>query len=557
MRKANAIEKNRQKTAGAFYTPPFIAAYLTRQTLAPVLKHIPADQLRLIDPACGDGVFLIEALKQLRETFPHVSPASLSTCLFGIDSDPVAVSKCRSRLAKATSLPPEAFRETIQCADTLLDATVFDETPWDAVLGNPPYMSEVRNLSGLFAKLKHAGGYYHAKMDLADAFTAKSVERLKPGGRLGFVLPEYWLQRHSARPLRRKIWTETRIEELWLYGAEKPFREAPGHHTSLLVLEKNRQPDQSGVRSIRLGQGQHHQPPDRDSLIKAGLSFQPGSGRLLIGQTDELAILEAMTATGNSIPAQWIQQGIVLPQGRLRHKDRQKLPADLADTLPEDAGIFLLTPGEVAALNLSEAEQTLLKPYYLPGDFQPEQGFQQPARYYLLYLDRKNRQCLHDFPERYPNIRQHLNRLAPVITSSNGPYGLHRPRQPEWFEGGTRLYGLRQTPKPCFAVATEPAYVNEGFYILRPQAPWTPEALGRLLNSKLAWFWFYHQKRKGHQLQIDKDVLSVFPLPPLTPKQAGAVASAPLAEILALYNLPEIAGKTIDRKWQEIAGGGF
>ena len=65
---------------------------------------------------------------------------------------------------------------------------------------------------------------------------------------------------------------------------------------------------------------------------------------------------------------------------------------------------------------------------------------------------------------------------------------------------------------PAFAVVDFPAYVNEGFYSIRP-ANQDPYFICGILNSQLAWFWFYKQKRKGHRLQIDKDVLSVFPAP--------------------------------------------
>jgi hypothetical protein len=44
----------------------------------------------------------------------------------------------------------------------------------------------------------------------------------------------------------------------------------------------------------------------------------------------------------------------------------------------------------------------------------------------------------------------------------------------------------------------------------------------------VAWFWFYHQKRKGHRLQIDKDVLLSLPAPAVSgwEQPVGELAAA-------------------------------
>ena len=172
-----------------------------------------------------------------------------------------------------------------------------------------------------------------------------------------------------------------------------------------------------------------------------------------------------------------------------------------------------MTDAELAGWALTPEEQAVLHPYFRPAGFAAFEGFaKRPPDYRLLYADTAFRKALAENPHAYPNLKAHLDRVACVNTSAFAPSGLHRPRQPEWFTG-PRLLCPRQVPHPSLAWVSKAACVNEGFYILKPDpadGPW----MTALLNSTLAWFWFYHHKRKGQQLQIDKDVLAPFPAPP-------------------------------------------
>lgn len=549
-------ERKQGKTQdGVFYTPPNIAAYLAHRTLGRILErqfqaieqamqdnqpdkaqeilwHV--QKLKIIDPACGTGVFLVEVLRLLADFYrriqqrfstiscPNNADTVLRNQLYGVDLDPVSVAITEFRLAQTVCrLDQKNWRdfENYQsqhyvCADTLTNQP-FPSLEWDFVLGNPPYVSEVRKQSGRLKPLQQDGSFYQAKMDLCDAFTAWGVERLKTGGQLAYVLPEYWMQRTSSGPLRELLWRKGTCEEIWTFGQTTVFKDAPGHHTALLIWIKQ---GERGGQSPVLRQSMHWGQPDdfralSESMLRPALLLKDSrSGKFLLGNEVEINLLNRLAALPPLLSSQQIQQGVVLPQGRLKKSDWQKLPERLKEAYSPDAGIFLLSESEIEALSVNEAEQALLRPYYGPAVFEAFAGFNhQPPQYQLIYTDQTVRRLFLSDAGQYPVLKAHLDRFASILTSAFKPYGLHRPRQPKWFEEGRKIFCARQVIRPAFAVVSHPAYVTEGFYSILPEE--NADFLCAILNSRLAWFWFYHQKRKGHRLQIDKEVLLAFPQP--------------------------------------------
>jgi hypothetical protein len=613
-------ERRKQGAAqtGVFYTPQPVVRYLVRQSLG---RHLTQAQrqieqametedwhtarailetvqtIRIVDPACGTGVFLVEALKELHQfystvciqfselSFPSPARFAFTEQIYGVDLDPLAVWITEARLAHwvnrldheagdfslhplATNLmagdslggiesaPSHAFcrmRETArksqmeaspECYTGELvwhgwQGTFPEVAQWDFILGNPPYVSEVRGQSGRFQDLrgKETAGYYQAKMDLCDAFLAWALDHLKPGGQLAYVLPEYWTQRTNTASLRKRLWDEGDMREFWIFPDRPLFAQAPGHHSSLLIWQKQSAPfsPKNSVRPLPLGMAVGDTGLDARLLRDARAFLDAGSRKLLYGEPAEIDLLHQLSELPPLLETTQIQQGIVMPQGRLRPSDLKKLPPDLRDHISPEAGLFLLSAAEVNTLNLNAAEHALLKPYFSPSGFEPFTGFPdaQPL-YSLIYTDVKNRQRVQDQPENYPNLRAHLERLHWVNTSAFAPYGLHRARQPIWFEGGVRILCPRQVPRPAFAVVDAPAYVSEGFYVIQP-GPHDPYFLVALLNSRLSWFWLHKQKRKGQRLQVDKDVLIHFPAPP---KNSDASTDHALAELTHRLSCP-------------------
>ena len=142
---------NARKTSGSYYTPDSLVQELIKSALEPVIKQRleanksnPTDALlsiRVIDPACGSGHFLLAAarrlaqeLAQLRTEDGAVKPADyrhalrdvVANCIFGVDRNPMALELARMALwleGFEEGQPLSFLDHHLQCGDALLGLT--------------------------------------------------------------------------------------------------------------------------------------------------------------------------------------------------------------------------------------------------------------------------------------------------------------------------------------------------------------------------------------------------------------------------------------------------
>jgi hypothetical protein len=165
--------RRRKRAEGVFYTPADVADYMADSCLDEIDG---ANWPTIFDPACGTGVFLRSALRNLRRRYADVDAVSLAShCLFGADIDPWALSATAFVMladswgqTRVQDLPVQIWhgvRENLACIDTLqLDgqaemafdvtgdlfqagdlrfsiSTIFPalKSGPNVILGNPPY----------------------------------------------------------------------------------------------------------------------------------------------------------------------------------------------------------------------------------------------------------------------------------------------------------------------------------------------------------------------------------------------------------------------------------
>ncbi len=132
---ARARDTWSRKATGAFYTPTTLIEPFIERVFADQPDPLNADPatLRICDPACGGGAFLLGALRHLRRRHPDVATGDWSTSLHGVDLDPKALQLTRTALwleVGDDQLDPAVFAERIRHGDALLGAGPEDLQAW-------------------------------------------------------------------------------------------------------------------------------------------------------------------------------------------------------------------------------------------------------------------------------------------------------------------------------------------------------------------------------------------------------------------------------------------
>ncbi|MBG1268584.1 N-6 DNA methylase [Nostoc sp. WHI] len=156
-----------RKTTGSYYTPPQLVGQLIKTALEPVIeeklrstkeKHRNAESnyelekalldLKIVDPACGSGHFLLAAARRVGkelakirtgEAEPGSEPLKLAirdviqNCIYGVDLNPLAVDLCKVALwieGFSRGLPLNFLDHRIKCGNSLvgvMDLSCLDE----------------------------------------------------------------------------------------------------------------------------------------------------------------------------------------------------------------------------------------------------------------------------------------------------------------------------------------------------------------------------------------------------------------------------------------------
>jgi very-short-patch-repair endonuclease len=139
-----------RKSTGSYYTPPELVAELIRSALEPVIEERlkaarPPEEkeqailsIRVCDPACGSGHFLLAAARRLGKELAKIrtgeeEPAPervreairdvVAHCIYGVDKNPLAVELCRVALwleAHCAGKPLTFLDHHIKCGDSLV-----------------------------------------------------------------------------------------------------------------------------------------------------------------------------------------------------------------------------------------------------------------------------------------------------------------------------------------------------------------------------------------------------------------------------------------------------
>ncbi|MDI9403984.1 MAG: N-6 DNA methylase [Limnohabitans sp.] len=287
-----------RKSQGSHYTPISLVAYLTEE----VLRGRPVGaSMRVLDPACGTGNFLVHAAREMyargskREHSSRALAHILSTNIFGIDIDAQAVLIARARLLELVAHETRAVRMSVSRAlaahvrvQDAMEPRAWSkpfDAPFDVILGNPPFLSQLKR--GTVASRERArliasatGGAVRRYSDLSAAFLLVSLDRLAQHGRLGFVMPLSFLSTGDASDARCKARSVASLRALW--SCDESIFEAASVRVAALVFERASLKRSAPLRRT-FGVDFHELPPISRDEVRAATDSAHATWAPLLG----------------------------------------------------------------------------------------------------------------------------------------------------------------------------------------------------------------------------------------------------------------------------------
>ena len=265
--------KTKRKKDGVFYTPKYITKYIVENTVGALCTEkrneygIIADnytpdkrkakkkellekldtyqnwllQITIVDPACGSGAFLNQALdflilehKSIDElraqllghsfVLPDHEIEILENNIFGVDLNEESVEIARLSLWLRTARKGRklnSLNNNIKCGNSLIDdtsiagekafnwqnefPTIFERGGFDVVIGNPPYGAKLSEIEKKFISKNYS--VFESNNDIYSSFFQKCLSILNIKGKCGLITPVSW-QNGSKYYLLRKFFAE-------------------------------------------------------------------------------------------------------------------------------------------------------------------------------------------------------------------------------------------------------------------------------------------------------------------------------------------------------------
>jgi len=279
-------DENRHDT-GATYTPKIITKANSEYTICKYLSNGKAENiggviyqykknprklinklkdLKIVDPACGSGNFLLGVIDVLKELYKcaynraykkecdelQINQKIITNNIYGVDLNPEAIeiAKLSIYLKVITSEHKEHYKiedisKHIKAGNSIITKEfnwkkefpeVFEQGGFDIVIGNPPYVRH-ELITTLKEDLKEEYEVYQGRGDLYIYFFEKAIKLLKENGVMGFICSNTYTTAGFAKKLRTFMLQNT-ILKYNDHTGEKLFNAAVD--TSSIFIQKNK-----------------------------------------------------------------------------------------------------------------------------------------------------------------------------------------------------------------------------------------------------------------------------------------------------------------------------
>ena len=324
-------KEGKRKKTGVFYTPKHITRHIVETTIGNWLEDKKAElgyyelpeikefwttkglssnakkhlefwkkyrdavkNMKIIDPACGSGAFLIEAFDYLMKISEYIkeqiasfnisgsysltediTKSILLNNIYGVDlsAESVEITKLALWLKTADpSRPLENLDENIKHGNSVVDdkqidenfafnwkeefREIFENGGFDIVIGNPPYVRQ-ESIKEIKPHLQKNYAVYTGVADLYCYFYELGYKLLKKdSGYLGFITSNKWFRAKYGQNLRQFLLENTEILEIIDYNGIKIFDGATVD-SNIIVFKAKKDSENINEMSIKIGESDY------------------------------------------------------------------------------------------------------------------------------------------------------------------------------------------------------------------------------------------------------------------------------------------------------------
>lgn len=530
--------KTKRKKDGVFYTPKYITKYIVENTVGKLCEEKKTDfgiieedyftdkkrqqktkenllkklddyrewllHITIVDPACGSGAFLNEALNFLIEehqyideleskltgssiSFSYHSESILENNLFGVDLNEESVEIAKLSLWLRTAEPNRklnSLNDNIKCGNSLIDdpeiagekafkweeefPQVFAKGGFDVVIGNPPYvkLEQIQETSQSLEKMKFET--FEKRGDLYVLFVEKGFDILKQNGLISYIMPNKWLQAGYGQSLR-SYFLKFQMNQLIDFGDIQIF-EGATTYPCIFISEKKQPSDFINVAVLKAAFKQDFQSNIRENNQQFKRSSFTENTWIISSNKDKelLEKLERNFKTLKDIIGSDVYRGVLTGLSEAFFIDT-KIKDDLIE---KDKNSEKIIFPFVQGRDIKSYSQPQ-NPNYLIGTF--------PS----LKLNIKD----------FPAIESHLLKFGKDRLNQSGEKGSRKKTNNKWFEtqDAINYYSDFRRPKimyqkfqvkPCFIYDSSGLFCNDSMWII----PTDNKGLVAILNSKMGWW---------------------------------------------------------------------
>ncbi len=349
-----------RKRHGRHYTPERLARFLAER----LVEHVvPERELRVLDPACGDGELLLAVKYAAAQRFPGIP---LRLVGFDLHADAVRVARERA----------DGIAVDWHAGDFLRAAEDLASESFDAVITNPPYV-RTQQLGTATARMLSRQYGLRGRIDLTHPFVATVPRLLRPGGVLGLLCANRFLTTKAGANLRALLRSQLSPVELYDLGDTRLFEAAvlpaitvavrgrsavPCRYVSAYELESTENTDGCDLFAALAG-------PSDARITHCGRVIAVEVGTLAPGSPTPLPAVQRLAADDPESAAPAVESRAA----NLSTPDRRSAPATEPEP-PASAGIARPStevPGLAAVAEPVHTESLCAEPHPAPVPINP------------------------------------------------------------------------------------------------------------------------------------------------------------------------------------------